>query len=165
MKLLIIGHGRHGKDTVAEMISSRTGLTCKSSSRAALDLVVFPVIGHDYKNKDACFEDRINRRKEWFNLITDYNKVDPSRLCKCILETSDIYIGMRSKAELEATAHMFDWIIWVDASKRLMPEGLDSCSVTFGHANVVIDNNLDLINLEKNVDKLCQIINNQKDNS
>jgi hypothetical protein len=159
MKILIIGHGRHGKDTVAEMISVKTGLINKSSSRAALDLVVFPAIGCEYKNKDECFEDRVHRRTLWFDLISNFNKNDPTRLCRHLLETADIYIGMRSKAELEASSMLFDLIIWVDASKRLPPEKLDSCSVTAKHAAVIIDNNSGLDSLEKSVHQLCVAIN------
>lgn len=158
MKILILGHGRHGKDTVAELISAKTGFTNKSSSRAALDLIVFPVIGHEYKSKDACFDDRINKRVLWYTLISNFNKNDPTRLCRTILETSNIYVGMRSKTEAEATKELFDLIIWVDASQRLPPEKEDSCSVTIEDATVVIDNNSDLATLDKNV---CRLIKDQ----
>ena len=35
-----------------------------------------------------CFEDRVNHRSEWFDLITNYNKEDRTRLTKEILKIS-----------------------------------------------------------------------------
>lgn len=47
MKILIMGYGRHGKDTVASMIAERTGLRWGSSSMVALHHAVWPVMSKE----------------------------------------------------------------------------------------------------------------------
>jgi hypothetical protein len=154
MKFLIIGHGRHGKDTVADYMCDKFKLTASSSSLFAAEKVVYPDMSEDYKNADECFEDRHNHRKRWFDLISAYNTPDGTRLAREMMETHDIYVGMRNKRELDACREqkMFDVVVWVDASKRHPPESVDSCTVTAQDADVVIDNNGSLQELFKNVD-------------
>lgn len=148
MRILILGHGRHGKDTVAEMLNNRAGLTFQSSSWAAAEKAVFPVLGpmYGYQSVLECFEDRANRRAEWKQLITEYNTPDKGRLCREILATSDCYVGMRCPLELAAVRHLFGLILWVDASKRLPPD--PSMGIERDDNMLVIDNNGDLQDLE-----------------
>ena len=44
MNILIIGHARHGKDTVAEFLEEIFGLTFMSSSQAAADIFIYEVL-------------------------------------------------------------------------------------------------------------------------
>jgi adenylate kinase family enzyme len=122
MKILILGHGRHGKDTVAQYISEKYGLKFISSSRAVFEEAVWPHLCGDYidwggtnieEAKMLCFEDRINRRAEWKKLISDYNTPDKAALAKIILSKNDMYVGMRCEHEYEASKHLFDKIFWV----------------------------------------------------
>lgn len=103
MRLLIIGHARHGKDTVAKMLHEEYGYTFKGSSEAAAEIFLYDVLKekYGYTSPEQCFEDRVNRRKEWFEAICEFNKEDPARLAKEIMRTSDIYVGMRSDRELK----------------------------------------------------------------
>ena len=91
-KLLIIGHARHGKDTVAEFLKELFGYTFKSSSVAASEIFLYDSLKakYDYMDPIQCFEDRVNHRQEWHNLICDYNKEDKARLAKGILANSDM---------------------------------------------------------------------------
>jgi hypothetical protein len=120
MKILLLGHGEHGKDTVAEIITELTGLRFESSSHAAAELAVMPKLAekYGYKTVQECFEDRRNHRDEWRQLITDYNTPDKTRLCREILARCDGYVGMRCPIEYAAVKHLFDVVIWVDARKR-----------------------------------------------
>jgi len=43
-KLVVVGHGRHGKDTVGEMIRDTHGLTFKSSSLFCAEKVLWPLL-------------------------------------------------------------------------------------------------------------------------
>ncbi len=165
MKVLILGHARHGKDTVAQLIFENTGLTFISSSMMAMEHVIWPVIGHEYKSKEECFQDRVNRRALWFKLISDFNKDDPSRLCQLILDKCDIYVGMRSAVELEASLKLFDLILWVDASERLPPESRESCSIVCRDDFVRVPNNKDLTSLQTTVSKLCSTKFNTRGNN
>lgn len=141
MKILILGHGRHGKDTVGNLISQQTGLRFQSSSMAACETAIFPILSlmYGYKSVQECFEDRINHRQEWKDLISEYNYFDKSSLCKKILKNHDGYIGMRCPEEYAASRHLFGMVLWVDASKRL-PE--DPTMLIRQDSNMfLIDNN------------------------
>lgn len=144
-KILIIGYGRHGKDTLAEIWRDKFGLSFISSSMAASELVIFPALKqkYNYQSVEQCFEDRSNHRQEWFELIEEYNKEDPSRLCKDIIfkMKNDCYVGMRSKIELEGSKNFFDLIIFVDASDRLPVEDKKSCTIGPHDADIIITNN------------------------
>lgn len=121
MKILILGNARHGKDTLAELLADRFGMTYKSSSEMAMEIFLFDMLKekHGYETMQECFEDRVNHRQIWYLSICDYNKDDRARLAKDILEGHDCYVGMRDLDEFKASKELFDVIIWVDASKRL----------------------------------------------
>lgn len=144
-KFLILGHGRHGKDTLAEIWEEKFDMKFKSSSMVACRKVIMPVLQekYGYETVEECYEDRINHRQEWYDLICNYNSEDGSRLCREILhdDGNDCYVGMRSKRELEASRSLFDLIIFVDASERHPLEGGKSCTITKEDADVVITNN------------------------
>lgn len=188
-KLLIIGHARHGKDTVGDWFKTK-GYTFVSSSRFVGEKAVWPEMNamHDaYVQKgctdpDAChlcqtgngpshigisvspvptfpvygafeeaFADRRNHRKFWFDAICEYNKPDRSRLGRELYAAYDMYVGLRNWHELEALRlhKAFDLCVWVDASERCGPEPESSCTVTSAQADVIIDNNGTLDDLDK----------------
>lgn len=117
-KVLILGAARSGKDTLGMILQKNFGLRFKSSSEFANEKVIFPILSkvYRYKTLKECFEDRVNHRSEWFNLIQDYNSEDPARLTKQILKENDIYCGMRSYREFyhTVTGNLFDEYIWLD---------------------------------------------------
>jgi len=160
MKLLIIGNARHGKDTLAEIFSKHFNVNFESSSHAACRLAIYPVLKekYNYSSMEECFLDRVNHRKEWYDMICDYNRNDPSRLTKDILSTSDIYVGLRSKRELDGSRNLFDLIIFVDASSRLPLEGDDSCTISRNDADIIIENNLGIEEFEKKSLSLGKLI-------
>jgi hypothetical protein len=142
MKILILGNARHGKDTLAELLSENFGMTFKSSSEMAMELFIFDEIGENmgYSNMDQCFEDRVNHRQTWYEMICDYNKDDRARLAKDILEGYDCYVGMRDLEEFEASKDLFDVIIWVDATKRIGTDE-NTNKIPMDVADIVITNN------------------------
>jgi len=83
-KILILGHKRHGKDTVAQMISNHTGMTFKSSSEAAAEIFLYDALKdkYGYENPQECVEDRVNHRAEWHDLIAAYNTPDKAKLAR-----------------------------------------------------------------------------------
>lgn len=122
-KLLILGHGRHGKDTVADIMVELYGFRKTSSSMFAAEYVVRPWLqknrGLSYKNLEACYEDRVNHRHDWYQAICEYNAEDPARLAREVLEVSDVYVGMRDDREFYAARHMFDHVIGVTSFDRV----------------------------------------------
>jgi len=159
MKILVLGKGRHGKDEFSKML----GLPFKSTSQAALDEFVWEEWGRrNYLNKERCFSDRHNARDIWFNLYCDYNYFDKARFAKKVVETQDIYCGMRCKDEVQECIdqEIFDLIFWVDASERIeYDEGEDSCTVTADMCDKVIHNNGTLEDLLFEAEKVRFAIN------
>jgi len=144
-KLMIIGHARHGKDTVAEFIARSYALTYESSSHFAARKFIFEKLcqQHNYQTVEECLTDRVNFRKMWYNLIADYNANDPARLGKELFAENDIYCGLRHKREFHSMRNqrVFDYVIWVDRRDHLPSEDKTSMSLEPWMADYVIDNN------------------------
>ncbi len=161
MKVLVLGHGRHGKDTVGEILQEEYGFTFQSSSQAAAEIVVRPylsALGIHYDSAEECYADRVNHRDHWYDAITEYNIQDRSRLCRRILKTSDMYVGMRNREELLVSRELFDIVLWVDAFDRCPPENVDSCTVLRSDADVIIDNSTTQIDLRRRVRALFETL-------
>ena len=158
MKLLIIGDGRHGKDTVAEMLSV-LGMTFVSSSHWCLERAIWPNCnGYRlpvYSSLGEAYEDRVNHRDTWKQLIAEYNN-PKDRLVMEILEDHDIYVGLRKRDEFEAAKVHFDDIIWVDRSQHLPPE--PSNELTIEDATMVVNNNGGIYDLSKRVRELHETL-------
>lgn len=156
MKLLILGHGHHGKGTAAEFFKEITGLDYLDSSWAAAEMVVFPVLGpkYGYETVEECHADRRSKRIEWRDLITAYNTPDKSRLATEILEKVDVYVGMRCPQEFEASKHLFDNILWIDASERERED--PSMGIMFDSRCMTwISNNRDVLAMYDQIEALC----------
>ncbi len=146
LKLMILGYARHGKDTVADILSTNLGLTKEDSSQFAGKQVMMPYFaskGVIYPDWSACYADRVNHRQEWFEQIAAYNTPDEARLARGIYAVSDIYVGIRRKQEFEAVKKegLFNYSIWVDRSKHAAPEPTTSNTMTQEMADYTIDNN------------------------
>lgn len=155
-KILLLGYGRHGKDTVAEMLRDLKGFSFTSSSMFCAERVVFPHMAGSYSNAQECFDDRHNHRALWYDLITAFNVPDASSLGRAIFSEYDIYAGLRNSTEFHAckNAGVFDVSVWVDRSKVLPPEDRSSCTVEPWMADYVLDNNGSLENLSFNLEQL-----------
>lgn len=156
--ILIIGHGRHGKDELAETWAKYFDFTFSSSSRAAAELFLFDKLKSEYgyTTFEECYADRRNRRVEWADAITEFNTPDRTRLARHILTSNDAYVGMRKREELLACKEsgLFDLIIWVDASERVPPESSGSMDVSQHDADIIIDNNGSLADFRKRAMRL-----------
>lgn len=163
-KLLIISHARWGKDTFAELLNKHFGLTYQSSSQAAADIFIYDELKdkYGYKTPEECFEDRVNHRAEWYNLICEFNANDKAKLAKEILKRSDCYVGMRDNREIQECLKqgLFGLVIWVDSAKRLPTEPLDSFKITTASADIIIENNGTIEEFEEKVIRLGKIIFN-----
>lgn len=153
MKILILGHARHGKDTLADLLHTHYDVSFLPTSVIACTEIVYGNTKKSYPDEAACYKDRSNHRQEWFELISDYNK-PASRFAKLILSRCDLYCGMRSLKEFNESKHLFDIIIWVDASERLPLEPSTSMQVTSACADIVVSNNGTLAELERSMKKL-----------
>jgi dephospho-CoA kinase len=161
-KFLIVGSARHGKDTLAELLNELFGLKFQSSSQAASDIFIFDRLKdkYGYETSEECFEDRVNHRQEWYELICEYNKEDLARLAKGILENADCYVGMRDHNEITECMNqgLFDLIIWVDASERLPLEDASSFNIDKSIADIIIENNGTFEEFKDKVKRLGKLI-------
>ena len=162
LKLLVIGHGRHGKDTVCEILRDKYGYSFESSSQFCSKLFIYNDLKdkYGYANEEECYADRHNHRAEWYNAICDYNVPDPARLGREMFNAYDIYCGLRNKKEYHAMCNteVFDYAIWVDRSDYLPLESKDSMSLEQWMADYTIDNNGTLEDLQFNVDQLMTFL-------
>ena len=160
-KLLVVGHGRHGKDTVCEMLETY-GYTFQSSSKFCSELFIFNDLKdqYGYANEEECYTDRHNHRKEWYDAICDYNVTDGAALGREMFAKYDIYCGLRNKREFFAMKNtsVFDYAIWVDRTDHLPTESKDSMSLEQWMADYTIDNNGTLEDLVFNTRQLMDHI-------
>ncbi len=160
MKFFILGHGRHGKDTVAEILRDHYGILFESSSMLCAEHVVRPWLkekGLVYESLEKCYADRANHRIEWYNAIKDFNTPDLSRVSRTIFSDYDMYVGIRDRDEFLTSAHLADLSIWVDAFERI-PQTDPTCKVLRTDADIIIDNNTSMEDLEKRVRRLFDFI-------
>jgi len=155
-KLLILGYKRSGKDTVAEYFRDNFGMTFQSSSMSACEIFLFDALKdkYGYKTIEDCYNDRVNHRAEWYDLIKEYNKDDKAKLAREILNKTGCYVGMRDREELNASRYLFDLIIWVDSEQRVGKEDITSCNITKDDADIIIQNNGTLEELQVKLQKL-----------
>lgn len=157
-KLLVIGHGRHGKDTVCEILRDKYGYSFESSSQFCSKLFIYDMLKkkYNYSSEEECYADRHNHREEWYNAICDYNVPDAARLGREIFKAHDIYCGLRNKREYFAmrNTNVFDYAIWVDRSDYLPLESKDSMTLEPWMADFHIDNNGTLEDLKFWIDEL-----------
>ena len=133
----------------------------------AMDIFLYdslkPLFG--YKTKEECYNDRVNKRELWHDLIKQYNSQDKSRLAKDIIAKNDCYVGMRSKEEFDECVKqgIFTHYIWVDAFERKEPEDVTSCTLRREHfletkGAILLTNNLSLKELHNKLDVLAMKI-------
>lgn len=165
LKILVIGHGQHGKDEFAKRLAERIGMKFQSSSMFACERVVFPwfenFIPGYYDNDSVCYYDRRNWRSLWYYLICEYNKEDKTRLAREIMAENDAYVGMRAADELEACINdqLFTHIFWVDAGDRVEREHKTSISVEFNPDTMfLVDNSGDLELLQEEIELIAEML-------
>lgn len=126
MKGLILGHGKHGKGTVAALLQKQ-GFKVASSSEVAFP-IIWPALhlATGIQTQQEAFYLRHQHRMLLKELISLLNTPDKSTLSRMILAEHDVYDGMRDPQEYEASRHLFDWVIYVDAGRR------ESCDPSMG---------------------------------
>lgn len=156
IKLLVLGHARHGKDTTCDLLRKLYGLTFVSSSFFVGEKAVRPWLerhGVVYYSMDDCYADRVNHRAAWFDAISEYNRIDPAKLGRELFAQYDIYCGLRNVREFQAlkAEHAFDCCLWVDRSHHAPVELTTSFNIGLNAADYIIDNNGTIEDLEVNI--------------
>lgn len=152
INIVVTGHKNHGKDTFCKRLVSQfisiegtPLLRWQCSSTFCGVKAVFPALKdrYGYRTFQECFNDRVNHRNEWYDLITAYNTPDLTRLGSELFAEYDIYAGLRSINELTALRNsgILDIVIFIDASKRLPLEDESSMTIKSSDADIIVDNN------------------------
>lgn len=167
LKLLLIGHARHGKDTVAEVMRDSYGVSFESSSVFVGRHYVYPQMvkeGHPYSSFEECFEDRVNHRSAWFKLIRAQAGEGGTGVASALLKESDLYVGMRNRFEFQGckSKGLFDAVIWVDGSQRKPLESHLSMELRPDDADYFLDNNGTEEELLENIQELMLKLNFEK---
>lgn len=161
-KILILGHARHGKDTVAELICKHTNLLYQATSFLAYQIFIYDELinkhNHKYDSIYAAFNDRFQHRNLLYNMIKEYNKNDKASLAKDVLQHCDIYVGMRDVDEVieSKLQNIFDLTIGV-YNPNIKHEDISSNTVdVFKYSDILIINDSTLIDLENKIIKLTK---------
>jgi hypothetical protein len=127
--ILVIGSARHGKTTVSQILSEEFGLLFKDSTEAICEILIFDRLSkkYGYETIGECYEDRVNKRNEWFEIINDYSSTDGIKLYREVMSNNNIYCGMRESSHIEQCIRegVFDFVIGV-YNPRLPLESRDS---------------------------------------
>jgi len=162
-KILVLGHARHGKDTAAEYLAEKLGLTYAGSSQVCCDAFIFDALKdkYGYTTSEQCFEDRVNHRAEWHDLIADYCKDDKAKLGRLIYASNDIYCGIRAQDECDAVTEEFKvTVIWINAMSRVAPEPAESMQLRYHPAWIKIQNNGTGGEFLARLDRLVEVLKN-----
>ena len=157
-KLLIIGYARHGKDTVAEILARKYGFRFTSSSEFVGREIIWEDWGKRfYPDFDAMFADRVNHRELWMRMISLYNTPQKDRTARTMLSRGyDMYVGMRRADELDASRHLFDYVIWVERAGFPPETGSMDITKELAKPDYVIHNGGTLEELEASVDVVAR---------
>lgn len=111
--ILIVGHGRGGKDTAADFLHGHGELRCAgSSSWFALPFISAAL----NRPPQKCWEERHNNRVFWFEFCNALRANDPLFLMRRALQSGNVVTGLRDRVEMDAakSSGMFQSIVWVD---------------------------------------------------
>src|SRR3990167_8347049 len=147
------GWGRAGKDECGLYLGEITSLVYHGS----LSWVGLPVVAKALGiPEQVAWDTRHARRMEWYNILNDYRRDDPSRLIKDSLKRGEIVVGVRDRLELLTAKKegLLTHTIWVER-----PDTPPDPTVTYSRqdCDMILDNNGTLEDLKKTVKQWAQI--------
>ena len=165
-KICIIGHARYGKDTVAGILADMFGYIHMSSSEAASSIFLYEALKdkYGYRTPIECFDDRVNHRKEWFDMICEYNVNNPGRLASEIMSQCNIYTGMRSKREIDACMEkgIFDLVLGVYDPRKELEDASSFDIDIWRDAHIIVSNSSTISDLTNKIFKARELFISEK---
>jgi hypothetical protein len=163
-RLAIVGHGRAGKDTMADWLAAHTPLRHPGSTSVYLlkhyvawkyDLTVEEALAPELAGLCAYeYGRRHARRMEWYDLGVRLRDANPGILLREALAAGDLLVGLRDTREVDlARAELTDLVVWVD-NPRVPPDP----TVNFGPevAHIVIVNDTTIPAFHRKIEALCR---------
>lgn len=160
-KILVVGHSRHGKDTVADILSEVYGLKGISGSRWMLEAGHMDDLATElgYTDRGRFYTDRHLHRKAWFDRINKTIQTSPAAIARGVFRQHDVYTGIRTSEEYEAVQAIVrpDMVLWVDRSTVLPPEPSDSNELQWDPSMLTVWNGGTIEQLRDEVIRLMTI--------
>lgn len=116
-RVLVVGHGRHGKDVTSSVLQNLYGLEFRGSSEVMCNEPEILERFNQYETGEELFNARHSHREELYEAICEYNKEDRTRLARQVSQGGKYgYTGMRDFDEVMACIKegLFTHIIWVE---------------------------------------------------
>jgi hypothetical protein len=136
-KILIMGHGRAGKDVAALHLHQKFGLRYEGSvswhmKEHMAEFLKLPV--------QTAWDTRHEHRMKWRKEIDRFREGDPARIVRRMLDTHDIIAGIRPRVEFEAVRDqgLIDCFVYIDREGIEEDPTFEMCE---DDADVVIRNN------------------------
>lgn len=152
MRLLLVGHGEHGKDSAGEYLSQITTLRYAGSTSNFLAKYVAAETG---QTVERAFATRREHRQQWYDIGRRLRESDPGILIRESLAVADIAAGCRDLEEIIACREqrMVDLIVWI--ANRNKP---DDPTVKFGSevADIVVENHWGLSEFQGRLRRLAK---------
>lgn len=138
MKILLVGHGRAGKDEAGLYLEKITNLTFAGTTSAYLCKHVARILR---VSEEEAYRDRHKKRMLW-RIIGDFiRRDDPLVLVKDAFAHGEISGGVRGYPEIVAAKEYVDWIIWIDNNRVPKDPTVEFSS---READIIIENHWSL---------------------
>lgn len=151
--ILIVGHGRAGKDEACKYLASITQLRNAGTTSKYLCKHVARRLGLSEEEAYARRHESDEMRTLWYRIGNEVREKGPTTLIREALEHGEITGGIRDLEEIRAAKRegLFDLIVWVERKSAPVDPTL---KFTSEDADIIIENNG---TLEEFQDRLRQL--------
>ncbi len=136
-RILLVGHGRAGKDTGLEYLSALTGMQNAGSTSLYLTKYVAQRLGLDERE---AYRTRHEMRDEWYRIGNELRTNDPGILLREALNRGPLTAGIRDLQEVvfARVNRVVDLIVWIENNRVPVDP-----TIKFGpeYADIVVQNN------------------------
>lgn len=153
MRIMLVGHGRCGKDTSGEYLASVTGLRFAGTTSKYLAKYVARQLGRDEAD---VYQTRHADRDTWHRIGKQVRASNPGVLIRESLADGQIIGGVRDHEEIVYAKSVVDLIIWVDNNRVPIDQTVE---FTSRECDVVIQNHWSLDELHHRLDRLAKSLN------
>jgi hypothetical protein len=153
--VLFCGHGRAGKDTACEYLSTITPLRNAGTTSKYLCGYVAAKLGLPVEEAYRRRHESDEMRMTWFHAGNELREKGPTTLVRMALANGEITGGLRDLAEIVAAREegVADLIVWVENDR--VPKD-PTVKFTSRECDLVIENNCSLDEFYRRIDRLAR---------